>query len=164
MFEFLDREANDEEKRKFEAGKSLRGERNAIRIDGFSDRTDNGLCVPNNLFFNEEETGLIDLLRQYQFTVEESTPLDVDVALDPELLGKVFENLLADYNPETQASARKASGSYYTPREIVTYMVDESLKAYLKQLLSATEPLIPDVQSSLLPKVQLDLEHQPGSR
>ena len=161
LFECLDREANDEEKRKFEAGKSLRGERNAIRIDGFSDRTDNGLCVPNNLFFNEEETGLIDLLRQYQFTVEESTPLDVDVALDPELLGKVFENLLADYNPETQASARKASGSYYTPREIVTYMVDESLKAYLKQLLSATEPLIPDVQSSLLPKVQLDLEHQP---
>ena len=161
LFECLDREANDEEKRKFDAGNSLRIERNAIRIDGFSDRTDNGLCVPNSLFFNEEETGLIDLLKQYQFTVEESTPLDVDVALDPELLGKVFENLLADYNPETQASARKASGSYYTPREIVTYMVDESLKAYLKQSLPSTEPLIPDVQSSLLPKVQLDLEHQP---
>ena len=161
LFECLDREANNEEKQKFDAGKSLRGERNAIRIDGFSDRTDNGLCVPNSLFFNEEETGLIDLLKQYQFTVEESTPLDVDVALDPELLGNVFENLLADYNPETQASARKASGSYYTPREIVTYMVDESLKAYLKQSLSSTEPPIPDVQSSLLPKVQLELEHQP---
>ena len=160
LFECLDREANDEEKRKFDAGKSSRIERNAIRIDGFSDRSNNDLCVPNSLFFNEEETGLIDLLRQYQFTVEESTPLDVDVALDPELLGKVFENLLADYNPETQASARKASGSYYTPREIVTYMVDESLKAYLKQSLSS-EPLIPDVQSSLLPKVQLNLDHQP---
>lgn len=161
LFECLDREANHEEKRKFDARKSLRGERNAIRIDGFSDRTDNGLCVPNSLFFNDEETGLIDLLRQYQFTVEESTPLDVDVALDPELLGKVFENLLADFNPETQASARKASGSYYTPREIVSYMVDESLKTYLTQSLSATEPLIPDVQSSLLLKVQLELERQP---
>jgi hypothetical protein len=44
---------------------------------------------------------LIDLFNQYQFTVEESTSTDIDVALDPELLGKVFENLLATYNPET---------------------------------------------------------------
>ena len=164
LFECLDREASNEEKQEFDAGagKSLRKERNAIRIDGFSDRVDNDLCVPNSLFFNEEkQPGLIDLLRQYQFTVEESTPLDVDVALDPELLGKVFENLLADFNPETQASARKASGSYYTPREIVSYMVDESLKTYLTQSLIPTEPLIPSVQGSLLPKVQLELDQQP---
>jgi type I restriction-modification system DNA methylase subunit len=66
--------------------------------------------------------GLIDLFNQYQFTVEESTSTDIDVALDPELLGKVFENLLATYNPETGGQARKATGSFYTPREIVSYM------------------------------------------
>ena len=54
------------------------------------------------------------------------------MALDPELLGKVFENLLASYNPETKTTARKQSGSFYTPREIVNYMVDECLIVYLK--------------------------------
>ena len=53
------------------------------------------------------------------------------MALDPELLGKVFENLLGAYNPETKETARNQSGSFYTPREIVNYMVDESLIAYL---------------------------------
>ena len=53
------------------------------------------------------------------------------MALDPELLGKVFENLLGAYNPETQETARNQSGSFYTPREIVNFMVDESLIAYL---------------------------------
>jgi type I restriction-modification system DNA methylase subunit len=52
-----------------------------------------------------------------------STSTDIDVALDPELLGKVFENLLATYNPETGGQARKATGSFYTPREIVFYFV-----------------------------------------
>ncbi len=51
-------------------------------------------------------------------------------SLDPELLGQVFENLLASYNPETGETARKATGSYYTPREIVDYMVYESLGAF----------------------------------
>lgn len=55
------------------------------------------------------------------------------MSLDPELLGKVFENLLASYNPETQTTARKQTGSFYTPREIVQYMVDESLVAHLKR-------------------------------
>ena len=44
----------------------------------------------------------------------------------------MFENLLASYNPETKTNARKQTGSFYTPRPIVEYMVDESLKAYLK--------------------------------
>jgi len=48
-------------------------------------------------------------------------------------LGKVFENLLASYNPETKTTARKQTGSFYTPREIVNYMVDVSLLEYLKQ-------------------------------
>ena len=58
--------------------------------------------------------------------------MEQEIALDPELLGKIFENLLASYNPETQTTARKQTGSYYTPREIVNYMVDESLIAFLK--------------------------------
>ncbi|MEA2043185.1 MAG: restriction endonuclease subunit M, partial [Bacteroidota bacterium] len=71
----------------------------------------------------------------YKFTITENTPIEEDVALDPELLGKVFENLLASYNPETKTTARKQTGSFYTPREIVNYMVDESLIAYLKNEL-----------------------------
>jgi len=70
-------------------------------------------------------------LQEYNFTIDENTPIDQEVALDPELLGKVFENLLASYNPETATTARKATGSYYTPREIVDYMVQESLFNYL---------------------------------
>ena len=66
-------------------------------------------------------------LNAYKFTIEENTPIEEDIALDPELLGKVFENLLAYYVPETGATARKQTGSFYTPREIVNYMVDESL-------------------------------------
>ena len=75
--------------------------------------------------------GLIEILSRYKFTVEENTPLEEEIALDPELLGKVFENLLASYNEDTRTTARKALGAFYTPREIVNYMVDESLKSYL---------------------------------
>ncbi|MCY3769059.1 MAG: Eco57I restriction-modification methylase domain-containing protein [Gammaproteobacteria bacterium] len=132
LFECLDRVSTDGEKAAWDRDNRIRMERNTIRTDGFSERDDNPLSIPNELFFNDNEAhpGLIQLLGQYQFTVEESTPLDMDVALDPELLGRVFENLLASYNPETRETARRASGSYYTPREIVHYMVDESLKAY----------------------------------
>ena len=60
-----------------------------------------------------------------------TTPLEEEIALDPELLGKVFENLLASYNEDTRTTARKATGAFYTPREIVAYMVDETLRAHL---------------------------------
>ena len=113
--------------------------------------------IPNRLFFAEEHqetvtvedenkklkkekikvSGLIPLLRKYQFTVEENTPTDVEVSLDPELLGQVFENLLATYNPQTHASARKSTGSFYTPRKIVEYMVNESLIEYLNTQVNA---------------------------
>lgn len=122
-----------------------------IRIDGFLDDNDNPLKVPDFLFFqekptvidlsvvcgdakrkNEEARGLIHILSSYKFTIMENTPVEEEIALDPELLGKVFENLLASYNPETRITARRQTGSFYTPREIVNYMVDESLMAYLK--------------------------------
>ncbi|MFY7787391.1 MAG: Eco57I restriction-modification methylase domain-containing protein, partial [Thermoflexibacteraceae bacterium] len=89
--------------------------------------------MPNKLFFEEKENAkcLVDLLKMYQFTAEENTPLETEVALDPELLGKIFENLLASVDQNTAQMARKATGSFYTPREIVDYMVVESLLAYL---------------------------------
>lgn len=122
-----------------------------IFIDGFTQQLKNesALKVPDYLFFSEvprnidlnntfhtkgkkyEVRGLIDILSRYKFTIEENTPVEEEVALDPELLGKVFENLLASYNEETETTARKLTGSFYTPREIVNYMVDESLITYL---------------------------------
>ena len=122
-------------------------------LDGFSENNEvrKALCVPNFLFFGESNDidlsewyddkqkkhlkirGIIDILNSYRFTIEENTPYEQEVSLDPELLGKVFENLLASYNPETKTTARKSTGSYYTPREIVQYMVNESLVAYLKE-------------------------------
>ncbi len=108
------------------------------RIDCFTDnvidpkRKEFGiLSIPNRLFFDDE--GLISIFDRFQFTVEENTPAEQEVALDPELLGKVFENLLAAYNPETRDTARRQTGSYYTPREVVDYMVDEALVASLAQ-------------------------------
>ena len=107
------------------------------RIDCFSDnpRHRDLLSVPNRLFFDKD--GLISLLNRYKFTVEENTPVEQDVALDPELLGQVFENLLAAYNPETRKTARRLTGSYYTPRSVVDYMVEEAL---IESLAEKTPP------------------------
>ena len=101
----------------------------AGQIDAFTDDVENlgkDLHVPASLLLDEKD-GLFPLFRRYKFTVEENTPLDRVVALDPELLGRVFENLLAAYNPETRDTARKKTGSYYTPRLVVDYMVREAL-------------------------------------
>lgn len=110
------------------------------RIDAFTDIIETQhnapLHVPAYLFFDPRD-GLFPLFHRYKFTVEENTPLDREVALDPELLGRVFENLLAAYNPETRESARKSTGSYYTPRPVVDYMVREVLT---EALATKTEP------------------------
>lgn len=74
---------------------------------------------------------LLDLLERFNFTVDENTSYDTDLSIDPEMLGRVFENLLARINPETGETVRKSTGSFYTPREIVDYMVDSSLSEYL---------------------------------
>ena len=108
------------------------------RIDCFSDKHYKKLSIPNRLFF-QKDRGLLSILEHYKFTVEENTPIEQEVALDPELLGKVFENLLAAYNPETGATARKQTGSYYTPRAIVDYMVEEALVATLSQRCQPTD-------------------------
>ncbi len=124
-----------------------------IRVDGFSDEAKSQPFVPNSLFFGRDVTvdlnaaygstkksavkvdGLFRILDGYTFTVTENTPVEEEIALDPELLGRIFENLLAEYNPETERTARKETDSFYTPRAIVDYMVGESLKAYLEREL-----------------------------
>lgn len=75
---------------------------------------------------------LFGVLESYSFTVDENTAYDVELSIDPEMLGRIFENLLAEINPETGESAKKSTGSFYTPRDIVDYMVDTSLFHYLQ--------------------------------
>lgn len=147
LFECLDYKTKLKDERKY--------------IDGFTSTKSQQPSVPNFLFFNEDKTfdlnkdygttnkqyevrGLLNTLSLYNFTIDEIDPNDADVALDPELLGKVFENLLASYNPETANTARKSTGSFYTPRLIVDFMVDESLKQYFK-----THIILDDIDSKL---------------
>jgi adenine-specific DNA-methyltransferase len=122
-------------------------------LDGFSRNPKESTTVPDEVFFGNERIvdlskfyegkklvkvrGLIETLSRYKFTVEENTPFDQEVALDPELLGKVFENLLASYNPDTRTTARKKQGAFYTPREVVHFMVDEALIAYFSNRIKS---------------------------
>jgi len=134
-----------------------------IRIDGFSSDLAKQPKLPNFLFFGPDQvvnlsstygdsthrresvSPLLTILNRYNFTLTENTPLEQEVALDPELLGHVFENLLAAYNPETGIVARNATGSFYTPRVVVDWMVDQALLVYLsKALARANKTAAPD--------------------
>ena len=95
--------------------------------------------IPDALFRNTEKnkagdtgTGILDVFDRYNFTIKEDEPLEKEVAVDPEMLGKVFENML-------EVTERKSKGAFYTPREIVHYMCQESLIQYLYQAV----PFIP---------------------
>lgn len=88
----------------------------------------NLVVIPDDWF-----KSFFEALETYNFTIDENTSYDEELSIDPEMLGRIFENLLAEINPETGESARKSTGSYYTPRIIVDYMVDESLLLYLKE-------------------------------
>ncbi|MCL2556003.1 MAG: Eco57I restriction-modification methylase domain-containing protein [Firmicutes bacterium] len=88
-----------------------------------------GLVTIPNQWFKD----FFAVLGEYNFTVDENTSYDVELSIDPEMLGRIFENLLAEINPETGESAKKSTGSFYTPRDIVDYMVDSSLLEYLKE-------------------------------
>ena len=102
------------------------------------------ILLPNHLFSNSEfaeegitGTGVLDVFDRYNFTVNEAEPLEKEVAIDPEMLGKVFENLIEE-------NRRKGLGAYYTPREIVHYMCQESLINYLDVAVNtADESLVP---------------------
>lgn len=159
LFECLDRELTARDFQRNPELKTLavkEGNGYVLRVDGFSRRKDAQPIVPNKIFFGGEAGadlnadlgtkgkhldvyGLIDIFSRYKFTVDENTPVEEEVALDPELLGKVFENLLASYNEDTQATARKQSGSFYTPREVVDYMVDEALIAHFEHAVGASQ-------------------------
>lgn len=121
---------------------------------------DTALQIPNYLFYGIETSekvkvgkgknareevqkvehkGLNGILKSYKFTLDENTPFEEDIALDPEMLGLVFENLLAELDPNleesTKTSIRKLTGSYYTPRKIILEMVNDSLFLYLSKYL-----------------------------
>lgn len=74
---------------------------------------------------------LFGTLEQYNFTIDENSIYDAEVSIDPEMLGTIFENLLAEIDPDTKENARKATGSFYTPREIVDYMVEQTLVQHI---------------------------------
>ena len=86
----------------------------------------NTLKIPDS-WFKE----FFEHLEQYNFTIDENSIVDIEVSVDPEMLGRIFENLLAEIDPDSGETARKATGSFYTPREIVDYMATESLVHYL---------------------------------
>ncbi len=97
------------------------------------------VILPNPLFTNSDRveegitgTGVLDVFDRYNFTVNEAEPLEKEVAIDPEMLGKVFENLIEE-------NRRKGLGAYYTPREIVHYMCQESLINYLDTAINARQ-------------------------
>ena len=98
------------------------------KYDNFTQYGKYGLVnIPNGWFVD-----FYNILSQYNFTVDENTSYDIELSIDPEMLGRIFENLLAEINPETGENAKKSTGSFYTPRDIVDYMVDSSLCEYLK--------------------------------
>lgn len=111
-------------------------------ISGYDWQSTN-LAFSNDLFTNSETTkegdtgtGILDVFDRYNFTVNEAEPLEKEVAIDPEMLGKVFENLIED-------NRRKGLGAYYTPREIVHYMCQESLINYLDTTLNPESSEVP---------------------
>lgn len=85
------------------------------------------VTIPNGWFEH-----FYEILGQYNFTVDENTSYDIELSIDPEMLGRIFENLLAEISQENGENAKKSTGSFYTPRDIVGYMVDSSILEYLK--------------------------------
>ncbi len=182
LFECLDKLVTPEDINRDHALAALvvtEGKQTVLRVDGFSERPENPMHIPNELFFGDgaaevdlndvfgtknrkyKPRGLLKIFDSYKFTIEENTPVEEEVALDPELLGKVFENLLASYNPDTKTTARKKSGSFYTPREVVDYMVDEALVCYLERPLAPAVP-VRHPAARFVVNGLLDLDNGPG--
>lgn len=96
----------------------------------FDDWEEKHFDIPNEIFSNAhikkktEADGILDIFERFNFTINEDEPLEREVAVDPEMLGKIFENLL-------DVKDRKSKGAFYTPREIVHYMCQESIINHL---------------------------------
>ena len=103
----------------------------------------NNFNIPNSIFSNIDEKGvrdadgILDIFDRYNFTMNEDEPMEREVAIDPEMLGKVFENLL-------DIKDRKSKGAFYTPREIVHYMCQETLINHLVKKTGISENSIRD--------------------
>ena len=103
----------------------------------------NHFDIPDEIFSNKKDandrsaTGILDIFDRYNFTMSEDEPMEREVAIDPEMLGKIFENLL-------EVKDRKSKGAFYTPREIVHYMCQESLVNYLIRKTGLPEDALRD--------------------
>lgn len=128
------------------------------RGDYYNQNSFNGAGTPGLIHIsNEWFSELYEVLEQYNFTVDENTTYDVDLSIDPEMLGRIFENLLAEIDPETGDSARKSTGSFYTPREIVDNMIDSSLLEFLMSKTGVEEKKL----KALISWGQIDDEEYP---
>jgi adenine-specific DNA-methyltransferase len=105
--------------------------------DYFSGSRSSEVEIPDGWF-----QALMTTLRTYNFTLDENLDFDVELSIDPEMLGRIFENLLAEINPESGDTARRTTGSFYTPRTIVSHMTDKSLKRYLLEKTDIEEEKI----------------------
>ena len=111
-------------------------------LDGY-DWKSNNFDIPDEIFSNKKNAndrnadGILDIFDRYNFTMSEDEPMEREVAIDPEMLGKIFENLL-------EVKDRKSKGAFYTPREIVHYMCQESLINYLVRKTALPEADIRD--------------------
>ncbi|WPZ09760.1 Eco57I restriction-modification methylase domain-containing protein [Roseivirga spongicola] len=93
-------------------------------------KANNAFQVPDHLFL-DKESGINSILARYKFTIAENTPLEEEIAVDPEMLGRIFENLLAEQSDDTKEAARKNAGAFYTPRPVVSYMCRNTLMKHL---------------------------------
>jgi adenine-specific DNA-methyltransferase len=111
-------------------------------LDNFSGYSlhQNNLIIDNSLFED-----IFQILERYNFTIDENSTTDVEVSVDPEMLGRIFENLLGEINPETGDTARKSTGSFYTPRSIVEYMVRQTIIQYLADKTSINKEILDDL-------------------
>ena len=111
-------------------------------LDGY-DWKSNCFDIPDEIFSNKQDAndrnadGILDIFDRYNFTMSEDEPMEREVAIDPEMLGKIFENLL-------EIKDRKSNGAFYTPREIVHYMCQESLINYLIRKTNISEDALRD--------------------
>ena len=116
------------------------------------DREHIDVMIPNSLFdarvHDTETPTVLGLLSSYRFTTRESTPDDQSVDPDPELLGKVFENLNED---------RRKTGTYYTPREVVRFMCREALDGYLRDVTGVTDETLEALRLEALDPAATDI-------
>lgn len=116
---------------------------------------------PESRFPADHFKRLFQFFSEYNFTIDENDPNDAEVGVDPEMLGKIFENLLED---------NKDKGAFYTPKEIVRYMCQESLIAYLetntsvakdkiRQFVLSPEEGVKDIPENKKPKLLTALEN-----